>query len=595
VAVFDTTHRRTILRIVYDGPPGSGKTTNVLGLQQNMPAKVRHNLELSDPEGERTQYFDWLEIPRVRIGGIDQELHCQVLTVPGQTVLIERRRFLLATADAVVFVADSQESELALNRKMLRDLIDALPTEHRETAPVHLLIQANKQDRVGALTPDELLEQLGLARPGQSPRAKCLPARASQGRGVFETFRWAVYLAVARLRKLDELGLVPRAADVLDNARERLRTEMLEAESQKRDLSTALDEVLATAEAAAAVTEGLSSATIARGSALGDSTISPAESTSLDPPRRTPTLDRNLLNQFQRMVSTLAQKPAAPAISAPAANSAPAAKAAPAEVSAPAAKIAESPPAESSPSEPAALERAVVDSTSTPTAEGPQAISAPERNWPELPWGEPAAGHVWPPVAARSILAQIRALPVRDSLQLWEQGREDFWTYVGKSGWKLRTRMQSWRFQDHVEARRQLLELARRLARLDAVLPEGKTLILAPDREQYRLWTVTPDLSNFWTKLIADCRELSPLKLTSVLNELATNIQDVAQRFREEGVWGDWSPDLLAESSEGPVYLGEIVLGPAPSEAVPPVQQLRDWLTARTAELPNMRDWLSKS
>ena len=53
-------------------------------------------------------------------------LLCQVISVPGQVVLTERRRHLLATADAVVYVCDSAESKV----EMARDGFDIIYVGH---------------------------------------------------------------------------------------------------------------------------------------------------------------------------------------------------------------------------------------------------------------------------------------------------------------------------------------------------------------------------------------------------------------------------------------------------------------------------------
>ena len=60
--------------------------------------------------GERTLWFVWLEYT----GGLfeGRQIRCQIITVPGQTVLGHRRRAILETADVVVFVSDSAPAAL---------------------------------------------------------------------------------------------------------------------------------------------------------------------------------------------------------------------------------------------------------------------------------------------------------------------------------------------------------------------------------------------------------------------------------------------------------------------------------------------------
>jgi len=197
MALFDAARQETVVRIVYDGPPSAGKTTNLHHLLDHLPRRVLRQFQSSDPVGERTQFFDWLEIPRVTIAGHDQKFRLQLVTVPGQRTLLQRRRLILATADAVVFVATSLPDELLLSRKMLREMITALPSEERRWAPIGLVLQANKQDCEGAIPAHEIRKQLGLR-----PTVPAVPARAIKNEGVFETFKLAVSLAVNRVQTL---------------------------------------------------------------------------------------------------------------------------------------------------------------------------------------------------------------------------------------------------------------------------------------------------------------------------------------------------------------------------------------------------------
>src|SRR5690606_3436832 len=93
------------LRIVYDGPPLAGKTTSVKALSQH----VRGTRGFTSPAeaNGRTLYFDWLEFVGGEYGG--KELHVHVISVPGQSELRRRRKYLIDQADAVVFVADTRD------------------------------------------------------------------------------------------------------------------------------------------------------------------------------------------------------------------------------------------------------------------------------------------------------------------------------------------------------------------------------------------------------------------------------------------------------------------------------------------------------
>lgn len=192
--------RRTnsvVLRIVYDGPPEAGKTTNLKHLCDRLSLSRRGTLE--SPGGQdRTQFFDWLDVTGGWVGG--RRVQCQLVTVPGQIQLARRRRYILDSADVVVFVADSRASAAPETSAALRSLARGLG--NRENVP--LLLQANKQDLPGAQAPPDLHRALAL--PARVP---VIGAHASSGTGVLETFMLAVRMAVDHVRALllaGELG-----------------------------------------------------------------------------------------------------------------------------------------------------------------------------------------------------------------------------------------------------------------------------------------------------------------------------------------------------------------------------------------------------
>ncbi len=183
--------RRTdavVLRIVYDGPPEAGKTTNLRQLCDRLSLGRRGPLE-SPGGGARTQFFDWLDVTGGYVAG--RRLRCQLVTVPGQSELAGRRRHLLATADAVVFVVDSRPEALGAVQGSLQGLRRALARR----AGIPLLVQANKQDVPGAVAAAALVERLHL-----EPDTPVIEAEAASGVGVLETFMLGVRLAVDRVR-----------------------------------------------------------------------------------------------------------------------------------------------------------------------------------------------------------------------------------------------------------------------------------------------------------------------------------------------------------------------------------------------------------
>src|ERR1700761_5646260 len=110
MAILDPRSDAVVIRVVYDGAPMAGKSTSVRALGRGLGGKVVTPAEISG----RTLYFDWLDYT----GGLfeGRRIRCQIVSVPGQAALAPRRRHLLESADAVVFVGDSTPAGLAADR-----------------------------------------------------------------------------------------------------------------------------------------------------------------------------------------------------------------------------------------------------------------------------------------------------------------------------------------------------------------------------------------------------------------------------------------------------------------------------------------------
>jgi signal recognition particle receptor subunit beta len=206
MAILDSQHDNIVIRIVYDGPPMAGKTTSVRALANGLGGKVVAPREV----GGRTLYFDWLDYT----GGLfeGRRIRCQILTVPGQATLASRRRHLLKTADAVVFVGDSQQGSQAAARSYfegLRRVLDAI-----DGPPVGIVMQANKRDIPGAVPIDELREMLDTT----NLRVAIIESIAIEGSGIREAFVFAVRLALDRVRELMRLKLLVDAPPQHQNA-----------------------------------------------------------------------------------------------------------------------------------------------------------------------------------------------------------------------------------------------------------------------------------------------------------------------------------------------------------------------------------------
>lgn len=188
MAVVDFQERQLTLKLVYYGPPLSGKTSNLRALHTAVDKLNRGRLMTLDTRDDRTLFFDLMPI-FFRASGFSFRI--KVYTVPGQPVHEATRKVVLAGADGVVFVADSSTKSREANVSSWQNLTANLASLGLEQLPV--VVQYNKRDLPDAVP---LAEVDRFGEPDRPIESAC----AKRGEGVVSTF----------------FELVARAWDVLD-------------------------------------------------------------------------------------------------------------------------------------------------------------------------------------------------------------------------------------------------------------------------------------------------------------------------------------------------------------------------------------------
>ncbi|HLL23578.1 MAG TPA: GTPase domain-containing protein [Kofleriaceae bacterium] len=176
MALVDFAERQLTLKLVYYGPPLSGKTSNLRALHGAVDKLNRGRLMTLDTRDDRTLFFDLLPI---FFRASSFSFRIKVYTVPGQPVHEATRKVVLAGADGVVFVADSSRDQCDANRLSWQGLVANLKTLDIDRVPV--IVQYNKRDLPDALPIDEV------DRFGDASR-KVESACAKKGEGVVSTF-----------------------------------------------------------------------------------------------------------------------------------------------------------------------------------------------------------------------------------------------------------------------------------------------------------------------------------------------------------------------------------------------------------------------
>ena len=201
MAQVDFNERQLTLKLVYFGPPLSGKTTNLRALHGQVDAAGRGRLMTLDTRDDRTVFFDLLPI-FFRTTALSFRI--KVYTVPGQPMHEATRRVVLAGADGVVFVADSSPAQADANREAWEGLTRILA----DLGPVPVVVQYYKRD-----LPDAV--DLATCDRFDSADRRLVPASARAGTGVLPTFFGALGASWDHLDATLKLGPrfnLPRAA-----------------------------------------------------------------------------------------------------------------------------------------------------------------------------------------------------------------------------------------------------------------------------------------------------------------------------------------------------------------------------------------------
>jgi signal recognition particle receptor subunit beta len=201
---FNFSERTIKAKVVYYGPPQSGKTTNLEQIHRiSDPAGANRLISLNTAQ-DRTLFFDLLPFSLGTVSGYDFKI--QLYTVPGQVQYNATRRVVLAGADAVVFVADGHRPMAKENVAAFENMKVNLLANRLVPEKVPLVFQYNKQDLDPRIPREELDRTLNFWG------RKAFPAVAARGEGVMETFVAVVQdmlQAIAIKYNLKEKGLDP--------------------------------------------------------------------------------------------------------------------------------------------------------------------------------------------------------------------------------------------------------------------------------------------------------------------------------------------------------------------------------------------------
>ena len=196
-------------KLVYYGAGLSGKTTNLESIYEAVPETSRGKMVSMKTQSDRTLFFDLLPLDLGEIMGFKTRF--LLYTVPGQVFYNATRKLVLKGADAIVFVADSEVGKMEENKESLANLRTNLAEYGLKLEEIPWVIQYNKRDLPEVYTIEQLDAELNPERDVQT-----FEAVATQGKGVFETFRGISHLLMEKvtrdLRRTKTTGSAARPA-----------------------------------------------------------------------------------------------------------------------------------------------------------------------------------------------------------------------------------------------------------------------------------------------------------------------------------------------------------------------------------------------
>ena len=175
------------------GPSRSGKSAVLRCIFDRIAPERRGSLAPSGSGPAAGPLLDWLPLDLGMLGG--WRVHVHLYAIPLVAHADATRRVVLADADGVLFVSDSQASRLEDDVLAFRGLREQLPARPDTGAEPVLVFLHNKRD----LPPELLLSQAALDEAINPEGAPSFECDALRGVGVLEALHASVTLVMRRL------------------------------------------------------------------------------------------------------------------------------------------------------------------------------------------------------------------------------------------------------------------------------------------------------------------------------------------------------------------------------------------------------------
>ena len=143
MSLFNYNSKEIHCKIIYYGPAGAGKTSNIKWIYRNSQDQ-KEDLFTIPLRTRPSSYFDFLPLDIGTIRGFKTRFH--LYTLPGDQLFETSQKLLLKGVDGLIFVADSEKNKMEENKKSLHRLKEHLEEQGLSLGKIPTVIQYNKRD-----------------------------------------------------------------------------------------------------------------------------------------------------------------------------------------------------------------------------------------------------------------------------------------------------------------------------------------------------------------------------------------------------------------------------------------------------------------
>ncbi|MCD6298144.1 MAG: gliding motility protein [Deltaproteobacteria bacterium] len=198
MAVYNLKKREISCKIVFYGPARCGKTTSFRHIAETYKELLSGEIVSINTESDQTLFFDFVPMDLGKIEGFN--VRVQLYTVPGHVLYKSTRKLVLRGVDGVVFVADSLAVRRDENILSLKDLEKNLKNLDKNILEIPLVLQYNKRDLDGQVTPLMPIEEMEKDLNG-GLKAPSFPGSALDGHDVGQALKACLKLMWPHLKE----------------------------------------------------------------------------------------------------------------------------------------------------------------------------------------------------------------------------------------------------------------------------------------------------------------------------------------------------------------------------------------------------------